>query len=324
MSASGRELRSFLIRLDLPPLAIQRFRDAYPDIRFITNDDPEFASGLSNVEAMLTWGITTEEIESAPRLRWVQWIGAGVDDAPLEKLAAHSIMLTNNRGVHAINISEHVLGMMLAFARNFPFLFRSQFERQWNDVAGRQNVFELDGSSLLVVGGGQIGSMLAQKAAALGIKSQVARRQRAADGTPSDMATFAADLAQMLPLADHVALCLPLTSQTRGFFNDELFARMKPGAYFYNIGRGQVVQTEALLRALTDGHLGGAGLDVIDPEPLPAEHPLWDLPNVIITAHTAGATPKYWERGAELLITNIARFRTGQPLLNLVNYEEGY
>ncbi|MBN9012716.1 MAG: hypothetical protein J0H25_06655, partial [Rhizobiales bacterium] len=132
------------------------------------------------------------------------------------------------------------------------------------------------------------------------------------------------ELARLLSTADHVAVCLPLTSETRHLFNTERIAQMKAGAYLYNVGRGQIVDSEALVEALQSGHLGGAGLDVTDPEPLPPYSPLWRMENVVITAHTAGATPHYWERATEILAANIERINAGQPPLNLVNQQLGY
>jgi D-2-hydroxyacid dehydrogenase (NADP+) len=324
VTQTERELKTFLIRIDFPQPALERLRATFPDIDFITKEDSGYASALSQADALLTWGLSEEEIEAASRLKWVQWIGAGVDDAPLQELANRSISLTKNRGVHAENISEHVLALMLAFARNLPYLYRSQLDHTWSDVKGRKGTFELAGSRLLVVGGGAIGTALERKASALGMATQVARRARSADGQPSSMEAFRAHLAEMLPHADHLAFCLPWTPLTHQLMNSELFTSTKHGAYVYNIGRGAVIETDALVSALRAGHLGGAGLDVTDPEPLPPEHPLWDFPNVIITAHTSGATPRYWERGTDILIENIGRFRSGQPLNNLVNFNEGY
>jgi phosphoglycerate dehydrogenase-like enzyme len=127
-----------------------------------------------------------------------------------------------------------------------------------------------------------------------------------------------------LALADHVVVSLPLTAATRRLLDADRLAAMRRGAYLYNVGRGAVVDTEALIAALGAGHLAGAGLDVVDPEPLPPDSPLWAMPNVLITAHSAGATPRYWERAIEIVATNIGRYRAGQQLLNQVDLEAGY
>ncbi len=132
------------------------------------------------------------------------------------------------------------------------------------------------------------------------------------------------DLERLLGEADHVAICLPLTAETKRLFDAEMIAAMKPGAILYNIGRGPIVDSEAMIAALRSGHLRGAGLDVTDPEPLPPDSPLWDLPNVIVTSHTAGATNRYWERASDILFSNIRRVNSGQMPLNLVNQHLGY
>jgi len=133
-----------------------------------------------------------------------------------------------------------------------------------------------------------------------------------------------APLDEALGQADHVAISLPLTESTRGLFDAGRFAAVKPGAYLYNVGRGATVETAALVAALESGRLAGAGLDVTDPEPLPADSPLWEMPNVLITAHTSGSTPRYWDRGVALLEENIRRYLAGEDLLNVVDVGEGY
>jgi len=178
---------------------------------------------------------------------------------------------------------------------------------------------------LLVVGLGDIGLALAARARAFGMITLGARR-RLDQPHPAGFAEIAGveRLPELLPAADHVAICLPLTPRTRGLFDAAMLARLKPGAYLYNVGRGAIVDSAALASALLSGRVAGAGLDVTDPEPLPPDSPLWALDNVLITAHTAGATPRYWDRALEILLANVERFRQGEPLLNRVDPAEGY
>jgi phosphoglycerate dehydrogenase-like enzyme len=272
----------------------------------------------------LTWRLSVEELRLAQNLRWVQWIGAGVDDAPLSDLAIRSIVLTNNRGVHANNIAEHVIAMMLALARNIPLLIRAQNEGFWRDVEGRSSVRELAKSRLLVVGAGQIGTALAVKAICLGMQVDVVGRRERTLEFDQLAVKSTVELDDLLSHADHVAICLPLTRETHQMFDLRRLELMKRGAYLYNVGRGPIVDTDALVSLLESGHLGGAGLDVVDPEPLPTDHKLWTIPSVIITAHTAGATPNYWSRAIEILIDNIDRFNAGLPLRNQVDLSLGY
>jgi phosphoglycerate dehydrogenase-like enzyme len=322
---AGRPLTMLLVRFPLQDRHVQRLRERFPDLSVVVAPtDEEFSTLLPRAEAIVAWRVDSMEIDTAPNLRWIQTVGAGVEDVIVPEMAKRGIILTNNSGVHAPNIAEHLLAMMLAFARRLPFQIRGQLAHEWRDDSGRQGVFELDGQTLLVVGLGDIGQALARRAHALGMNVLGVRR-RGGD-VPESVAEVVglADLIRVLPQAHHVAICLPLTPQTRGLFVRDTFNVMRPGAYLYNIGRGPIVDTAALVDALSSGHLGGAGLDVTDPEPLPADSPLWDMENVIITSHTSGATPRYWDRAIAILESNIERYRSGGELLNVVDLGLGY
>jgi phosphoglycerate dehydrogenase-like enzyme len=323
MSGAHR-LDRFLIRFDLPSGFVDALRSDFPEIDFIVDDGLSSDSDLSDIDAALTWRMSADEVAGARRLQWVQWIGAGVDGAPLHALRDGSILLTNNRGVHAPNIAEHLIMLMLAFTRGLPDIFRAQEERRWAADEGRERARELAGSRVLVVGAGHIGSALAQKATALDVNVTLVGRS-ARDATAVTPRVLPIDdLDDLLPEADHIAICLPLTSGTHRLFDRARIGRMHSDAYLYNIGRGPVVATNALVDALSSGAAAGAGLDVTDPEPLPPDHPLWTMPNVILTMHSAGATPRYWDRAGAILRENISRFRSGQPMRNLVDYDLGY
>jgi D-2-hydroxyacid dehydrogenase (NADP+) len=262
---------------------------------------------------------------AATRLRWMHAAGAGVERYELAQIAARGVTLTNSSGVSAPNMAEHVLGMMIALARRFPQLMRAQARREWRDEATHREVGELQGQTVLIAGIGEIGCAVAQRVAAFGMRVNGLRRRADASPPAGFNQMFAiADLHAALADADHVVATLPNTPRSRGLFDAAAFAAMKPGAAIYNVGRGPVIDTAALTAALESGHLGGAGLDVTDPEPLPAESPLWDMENVLITAHTSGATPRYWERQADLIADNIRRIQRGDAPRNLVDLEAGY
>lgn len=320
-----RELRKLLIRFDLPPGVLDELKSTFPEIEIRQAPDAfRNPTPIGDADAVVTWALTPEEIDAAPNLRWVQWIGAGVDHAPLEALQARGILLTNNRGVHANNISEHVIGMMIAMARNFARLVHAQDEQVWSIDDNTWSVQELSGSRLLIVGAGHLGSALASKAAGIGMEVTVLGR-RSRQSYLSGVRYEQIDrLDDELPLADHVAICAPLTVETERLFDARRLGLMKRGSVIYNVGRGPIIDTEALIAALERGHLGGAGLDVTDPEPLPQGHRLWTAPGVFITGHTSGRTPHYWKRGTRILVENIRRFTAGEPLENLVDYERGY
>lgn len=318
-------LKRLVIAVPLTEAQLRRLRDHFPDLEIVATTPEDLASALPDAAAVVAWNLSLDQLALAPKLRWLQVGGAGVDGVPLADFAAREVVLTNNSGVHAANIAEHLMAMMLAFARQFPSLMRGQLAREWRDAATRPDVFELSTQTLVVVGLGDIGLALAERAAAFGMRV-IGTRRRPDQAVPSSVSRVVGNdrLAEVLPEADHVAICLPLTAGTRNLFDAPMLALMKPTAYLYNIGRGPIVNTAALVDALTNDRLGGAGLDVTDPEPLPPDSPLWAMANVLITMHTSGATPHYWDRALDLLIPNIERFQRGEPLHNRVDSDQGY
>jgi D-2-hydroxyacid dehydrogenase (NADP+) len=304
---------------------VERLRERFPsvDIRLAPGDQTLATIGAA--DALVCWNLTSEELAAASRLRWVHRCAAGVEEFLTPEFRARDLILTNSSGVHASNIAEHALAMMLAFARGLPALYRAQQEHKWRAIARPEQTFELGGQTLLVVGYGRIGRALASRASALGMRVLAVHRTADAptDGVAERLGPLS-DLVELLPEADHVVNCLPLTRATERLFDAGTFAAMKRGAYYYSVGRGQTTNTAALIAALDAGTLAGAGLDVVDPEPLPGESPLWDHPNVIITAHTSGATPHMWDRVFAIVEENIARFLAGEPLHNVVDQDRGY
>ncbi|MFM9107612.1 MAG: D-2-hydroxyacid dehydrogenase [Chloroflexota bacterium] len=314
-----------LIATPMTAEQVRRLAQLYPGVEIRTSDWPPPAAALAGADAAVLWQVRTEWLDGAPRLRWVHTGGAGVESQPLADLAARGIALTNNSGVHVPNMPEHVLAMMLAFARRLPTLIRRQQLREWRDEATHREVFDLEGQTVLLAGMGEIGLGTGERAAALGMLVEGVRRRESLPAPGFVRRTWAVrELAAALAGADHVVNSLPLTPETRGMFGQEAFAAMRPGAYFYNVGRGGTVDQEALTAALRSGRLAGAGLDVTDPEPLPAESPLWEMEQVIITSHTSGASPRYWERATELIGENIGRWLAGEPLRNAVDLDAGY
>ncbi len=321
----GSSIPVLLIATPMSPTQVRRLREAYPGVDIRTSDWPPAEEALAEVDAAVLWTVKPEWLVAAPRLRWVHSGGAGVEGLPLAELAASGVTLTNNSGVHVPNMPEHVLALMLAFARRLPALIRCQTRHEWRDEATHREVFDLEGQRVLLIGMGEIGRGVGQRAAALGMKVDGLRRRD--DLTAPDYierSWQSAALRDALAAADHVVNSLPLTAETRGIFGAEEFAAMKPGAFFYNVGRGGTVDQDAMIAALASGHLGGAGLDVTEPEPLPADSPLWDMEQVIITSHTSGASPHYWERASVLIGDNIGLWLAGEPLRNTVDLLAGY
>jgi D-2-hydroxyacid dehydrogenase (NADP+) len=330
-------LRSIVIAMSVPAAILTRFRTEFPEVRFVVpgedaaTDENSVAvrampteDDVKDADAIVGWELPSPLLQAANRLRWMHAAGAGVERYDLGQIAARGVMLTNSSGVSAPNMAEHVLGMMIALTRRFPRLLRAQIQREWRDEATHREVAELQGQTVLIVGIGEVGRAVAQRAAAFGMRVNGLRRRSDAPPAGFDQIFAIGDFHAAVADADHVVVTLPNTPRSRGLFDAAAFAAMKPGAAIYNVGRGQVIDTSALIVALESGHLGGAGLDVTDPEPLPVDSPLWEMENVLITAHTSGATPRYWERQADLIAENIRRIQHGELPRNLVDLEAGY
>src|SRR5262245_45094078 len=268
-----------------------------------------------------------EFLRAARNLVWVQAHGAGVEYyLSVHELAeTDRIVVTNMRGVHGPSIADHVFAMLLALTRDLPAYLAGRAEGRWNrEGSGVLQPIALKGRTMLVVGVGGIGSEIARRAH--GFDMRVLGIRRGDDpapefvervGKPKDMLAFAAE-------ADVVAIAVPLTAETTGLFGRTAFAAMKPGSFLINISRGKIVDTEALLEALRSHKLAGACLDVTDPEPLPKDHPLWRLPNVVITPHVSSHSELTDDRRWALFRENLRRFDAGEPLLNVVDKRAGY
>jgi len=310
-----------------------RLQTDYPQLNFVRANGTDWHAHVAQAQAVLLGrSIAIDELlDHAPQLQWIHTIGAGVDRLMSPRLRGSDIVLTNSSGVHAINIAEHILALVLSFARQLHVLGRAQALSQWRGPGATRpypplpGVFELEGQTLAVIGLGAIGQALSRKADALGLRVLGVRRTASSDPVPGVSRLYdVGSLDAVLLQADHVAITLPLTEQTRGLFDAQRLSKLRRGAHLYNIGRGAIVDSEALLRALNSGGIAGAGLDVTDPEPLPPESPLWQHPNVIITAHTSGSTPHNARRTLEIFSDNIGRVLRGEPLRNIVNKELGY
>ncbi len=317
------------ILLNLPPEAVDPAQVAeieliMPGYRVLaTQDHAEIQAYLDETEIVAGWP-PGEYLEHMPRLRWYQQWAAGADWlARYPGAVAAPFVLTSASGVHAVPISEHVLALMLAWARRLPEAVLAQAAHEWKVPPG-ESLGELYESTLLMVGAGAIGSRIARLAAALGMRV-LAIRHNPAKPVEGAEAVYGPDrLVEALPQADFVVLATPLTAATRGMIGPAELSAMKRSTFLVNIGRGALVRQDALVHALAEGMIAGAGLDVFDPEPLPADSPLWAMPNVIITAHYSGATPCYHPRAMAIFLDNLRRYTAGQPLRNLVDKHAGY
>ena len=263
----------------------------------------------------------TDVRERAPRLRWVQLTHAGAENVPAALIEA-GVTFTTGAGISSKPIAEWVLACMLMFAKGWPELFRDQQARRYRRFMPR----EFEGMTVGIVGMGTIGSEVARLAKAFGCRVVGMRRsctERRADA-PADECVPPADLDYLLAQSDFVVLAAALTEETRGLLAAREFGVMRPSAYLLNVARGALVDEAALFEALRAGTIAGAALDVFAREPLPADSPLWDLDNVILTPHIAGGTDRYHERATELFCANLQRYIAGEPLANVLDARRGY
>ncbi|WP_159868027.1 NAD(P)-dependent oxidoreductase [Novosphingobium sp. 9U] len=256
-------------------------------------------------------------VSEAPRLRWLNTVAAGINHLPLDLMAQRGTVLTNGAGLHAGTIAEYALLGMLTIVKGYRDVVRAQDRHEWlHEPPGRR---ELAGTSALIVGAGAIGGRIGHLLRVFDVGVTEVRRS-GAPGTlrPEEWRTRLGDF-------DWVIVAVPSTPDTHGLFGRVEFAAMKPGAVIMNFARGEVIQTEALLAALDSGRLGGAFLDVTDPEPLPPEHPLWTRENVHISMHLSGRSQEtIFQKGAERFLANCSRFLAGEPLEHVVDLQAGY
>ncbi|MGP0091675.1 MAG: D-2-hydroxyacid dehydrogenase [Xanthobacteraceae bacterium] len=294
----------------------ERFAERGADIKhFQVNTLDELVSRIGEADVLcisMLW--RNELIERAPKLTFIQSISAGVDQYSRDAIKIAGIRLASAQGVNAAAVAEHAMALILALARQLHLARDNQRARQWrgmiSDLTQRED--ELGGKTLLIVGLGRIGAHLARLARAFGMRVIATKRNVSAGEGLAD-AVFTPDrLPEHLPEADVIALTCPLTAQTEGLIDARALAAMKRSAFLINVARGRVVQEAALIAALAEGRIAGAGIDCTVEEPLPASSPLWALDNAIITPHTAGETRRYEDNLIDLLLDNLGRLWRGE------------
>ena len=280
------------------------------------------ADYLSSTEVLLGRSeLATEALTLAPKLRWIQMPYAGIDK--VDASAYGDIVITNASGVAAVPIAEYVIGVMLLFAKQFPRMLRNQAAHLWDR---RFEQRELSGETCGIIGMGAIGEEIARRAKAMDMRVLGIRRSAAgrAPAGYADLVMPPADLDYLLAESDYVVIAAPHTPDTNRLMGARELATMRRTAVLINIGRGAIVDEQALITALGDGTIAGAGLDVFEREPLPTDSPLWDLPNVVATPHFSSGSHRYDERLADLVCDNFRRYLSGEPLHNVVDLAKGY
>ena len=335
MNSNSRSRKLLLVtyhRLDLwlvPEWFAERLRKEFPQfevVRMTAYDGVE--QELAEAEILFTQSIRPEQFRTASRLRWIHSPAAAVHQFLFPELIESDVILTNAREVHGPVVAEHVLAVIFALAKRVPQDVRFQQKHIWGqEILWEQRAApaEITGATLGLVGLGSIGRNVAKRAAALGMHV-ICIRQNSAAETPEGVEEVLppSRLDELLARSDYVVLAIPVTRQTRGMIGREQLPHMKAEAYLINVGRGPLVQEEALVEALRAKKIAGAALDVFEKEPLPPDSPFWDLENVLVTPHTAGMTTKLWERHYALFSENLRRFLRGEPLLAIVDKKRGY
>ena len=318
---------------------LERIRAAAPGARIVTVSVEGLADGpLDDVEVMLRGWLRAEAFDRllvrAPRLTWVHSATSGVERALTPVALERGLVVTNARGVFSQPIAEYVLMMILAVSRRLPQLLELQRERTWQPLEG----VELRDVTVGIVGLGSIGRAVGALATAFGCRVVAVRRRSeagsASSGRDDEAESFGEmvldrvggpeTLPELLAESDFIVLAAPLTSETEQMINAETLAMVKPGAWLINVARGRLIDERALIRALREGELGGAVLDTFRDEPQPATSAFYDLPNVIVTPHTAWSSGRVLDRSVELFCENLRRFAKGDPLLNVVDPSAGY
>ncbi len=336
---SVMEAKHVLVTIPVEERHVEQLRQAAPnwEFRFRSREDL-FPASVRPSGAMEKLPVTQEDVDWAqiclgnispelihgsPKLLWLQTNSAGVEAYIKPGVLAENTMLTNATGAYGLAISEHMLGMLLSIMKKLELYRDAQKEGKWESLGSVTSVY---GATVLVLGMGDIGGEFGMRCKALGAKVIGVRRSNRKKPDYADEVHLLEDLDNLLPQADVVAITLPGTQATRGLINRERIASMKPGAILLNVGRGTIVDTEALCDALESGHLAGAGVDVTDPEPLPPEHRLWRIPTAVVTPHISGYyhLRETHERIVGIFVENLEHFQKGEPLRNQVDFATGY
>lgn len=296
--------------------------EAVADVRFVTDDD--LAKALPGADVLLVWDFRSSKLATAwpnaDSVRWVHAASAGVNHVLTPEVVASDVVVTNSRGVFDEPMAEYVLAMALALAKDLPTTLTRQRERRWQ----HRETESLGGKRALVAGTGPIGRAIGRKLAAVGmIVTGLGRTPRPVDPDLGEVLPMDA-LLGVLPEIDYVVLAAPLTDQTRGMVDATALAAMKPTARLINVGRGPLVVQDDLVTALRGEALAGAALDVFVNEPLPADSPLWAMPNVIVSPHMSGDVVGWRSELVALFSDNLARYLDGRPLRNVVDKSRGY
>ncbi len=295
------------------------------DVRVVFGETPyDFGADLARADAVLCWWRGRDALDpilaAAPQVRWIHASAAGLDHLVSPALAASSAIVTNSRGVYGEALGEYVVAAMLYFVKDLARLRDAQARRAWEPFESER----LAGKVLGIVGYGDIGAAIAQRATALGVQVLAHRRRPERSAGDPHVARVVSNLRDVIAPADFVAVAAPLTPETRHMLGAEQLSWMRPGAVLINVGRGELIDEPALIDALRRRAIRGAALDVFETEPLPASHPFWSMPQVLLSPHSADRVDGWLDQTMALFLDNLGRFVRGEPLDNVVDPRRGY
>ncbi len=311
----------------LPDDEVRRLAALLPDDEIVhVRSAGEQRAALADADVLFGTRLTVDDFAGAAKLRWVHSSAVGIGGMLFPSFVASPVLLTNSRGLHAEPIAEHAIALLLALRRSIHVAVRRQVEHAWaQDEIYRRPSGPLTNVSLLVVGLGEIGSRIAELALRLGMNVSAVRK-RVGEPAPHGLAKVrpAEQMCDALAEADAVILAAPHTNSAKHMIGEAEIASMKRGSLLINVSRGKLIDDVALVAAMRDGQIGGAALDAFEREPLPADHVFWDLPNLLITPHTAAFGQDYWRPAVDLFVENLRQFRSRGSLTNVVDKSRGY
>jgi D-2-hydroxyacid dehydrogenase (NADP+) len=310
----------------IPPELPEAVRRRWPEMRVVhlTTYDG-LPAELPDTDIFVGFNLLPDQLVAARKLKWIHVTAAGVAQLMRPDVQSSGITVTNSRGIHAIPMAEHTMGMLLALARKFPACLHFQDAHNWaQQEIWESKPSELHGATLLIVGFGAIGNEIARRARAFGMRVLAVTRSGRGDATLAERIYSASELLHALPEADYVVLAAPDTPESQRMIGARELKVMKPNAFLLNVARGTLIDEPALVDALSRNVIAGAALDVAEKEPLAPESPLWKLKNVFITPHTSAVSEQLWPRQTELLLENLDRWFTGRQLINVVDFARGY
>jgi phosphoglycerate dehydrogenase-like enzyme len=306
----------------------ERLQRQFPQLRFLQLPNYDrVPEEIRDADVFIGWSLMPEQFVTAKKLKWIHSPAAAVHQLLFPELIRSSVLVTNSTGVHGPVVAEHAITVLLALAKRLPEAMRYQAKHEWSQEQlwnERPRPREVEGATVAVIGMGVIGREFTRRAKALGMKVLAVRENPGKGTGGADEVYSSSQIDDVLPRADYIVLCTPVTPATTHLMNRARLEQMKPDSYLINVARGTLVDEPALLMVLKGRGIAGAALDVFEEEPLPRQSPFWGLDNVLITPHTAAVTERLWERHYDLIVENLNRFLAGKPLLNEVDKQRGY